>query len=97
MLRHVVLFKFTDETTIEQIAAATAGLLALPGQIAEIRNYQLGRDLRLGAGSWDFAVTADFDDAAGFTVYDTHPEHLRVRAECFGPIVAERAAVRFEL
>jgi hypothetical protein len=97
MLRHVVLFKFRDDTTVEQLAAINDGLGALPGLIAELKAYKFGPDLRLGSGTWDYAVTADFDDAAGWLTYDEHPEHNRVRSECFAPVVVDRVSVRFDI
>ncbi len=97
MVRHCVLFRFTDATTpddVERIAAAAA---ELSGQVPSIRAYTFGPDLRLGEGSWDFAIVGDFDDADGWAAYDQHPDHLRFRSDVIGPHVADRAAVRIDL
>ncbi len=68
-----------------------------PGQIPAIRAYTFGPDLRLAAGSWDYAIVGDFDDADGWAAYDRHPDHEHFRSEVIGPHVAERCAVRFAL
>ena len=38
----------------------------------------------------DFAVVADFDDEAGWRVYDRRPFHATVRSEVIGPLAASR-------
>ena len=95
MLRHVVLLKWKPETTAEQIAAATAALRELPSIIEPLRKYTVGSDLELGEGRWNFGIVADFDDAAGWLVYDQHPDHNAARADLLAPIVAERASIQF--
>jgi hypothetical protein len=97
MLRHVVLFRFRDDVTAEQVRAIDDGLGRLPALIPELRAYRFGSDLGIGDGTWSYAVTADFDDADGWRAYDLHPEHVAVRTEAFAPIVTERAVVRFEI
>jgi hypothetical protein len=94
-MRHVVLFRFNPDTTAEQVIALAEGLGALPGQIPEIVDYRFGPDLAINEASWDFAVSADFEDTAGYLAYRDHPEHQRLIAELVLPIVADRASVQF--
>ncbi len=96
MLRHVVAFRWTDDTTAEDVDQIHAGLASLPGQIPEVRAYAHGPDLRVGEGTWDYGIVADFDDAAAWETYDQHPAHDKVRSEIIRPHLAERATVRFE-
>ncbi|MCU1371222.1 MAG: Stress responsive Barrel Domain protein [Ilumatobacteraceae bacterium] len=94
-LRHVVCFRFLPGTTPEQITALADGLRELPGIIPEIVAYHVGPNLGINPGTWDFAVTADFDDEAGFVAYRDHREH-QARIQSFvTPIQAERVAVQF--
>ena len=82
MVRHCVLFRFTEATTaadVERIGPPPRP--SSPAQVPSIRAYAFGPDLRLGEGSWDFAIVGDFDDADGWAAYDEHPDHLRFRAE----------------
>lgn len=96
MIRHVVTFTWTDETTPEDVDEIVQRLRALPVNIAELRSYFVGPDLGLG-GTADFAIVADFDDVAGFEVYRDHPEHVAVATECIAPCIATRSAVQYEL
>jgi len=96
VLRHVVLFRWEPGITPDDVEAVRRGLDRLPGLIPELRSYSHGPDLRLGEGTWDYGVVAEFDDAAGWEAYDRHPDHDKVRAELIRPHTAERATVRFD-
>ena len=97
MIRHIVLFRWKDGVTDANIAAVRSSLDGLPAAIPVIRTYVHGPDLRLGDGSWDYAIAADFDDAEAWEVYDADAEHGRIRADIIRPLIAERAAVRIDL
>jgi hypothetical protein len=96
-LRHIVLFRFADHATDEQIDALAAGLDALPGKIGQIRSYEHGRDAGLRQGSWDYGLVAVFDTAEDFAAYLDHPDHRGLVRELLDPISAERASVQFAL
>ena len=49
MLRHVVVFRWKDGTTAAEVDAIAAALRALPGQIPELRAYDVGVDAGLSA------------------------------------------------
>lgn len=97
MIRHVAVFRWHDGTTAEQVEAVRAGLDRMPVEVPSIRSYSHGPDCRLGEGRWDYAVVADFDDAAGYQAYVDHPAHDEVRREHLGPLVAERGHVQLDL
>lgn len=96
MIRHTVLFKWTPEATGEQRQSVADQLAKLPPVIGSVRSFVIGQDARLAEGNFDFAVTADFDDEAGFAAYRDAPAHLEVIARHIRPILAQRAAVQFE-
>lgn len=97
MFRHVVMFRFKAEASADQISALGVGLGGLPGVIPEILDYRFGPDAGVNDGNFDFVVTADFADRAGYLVYRDHPEHNRVIVDLVVPVLSERAAVQFEL
>lgn len=97
MLRHVVLFRWSDASTSEQRAAAIDGLRRLPSVVPSIRAYSVGPDAGLADGNWDLAVTGDFDDTDGWRAYLDHPEHVDVADTHLRPFLAARAAVQMEL
>jgi hypothetical protein len=98
MFRHIVLLRWTDESTPDQRVAVPAALRELPGAIPEIRSYALGVDAGVGGdGNSDLAIVADFDTVADYAVYRDHPVHQDLIARFIRPILASRAAVQHEL
>ncbi|HSO95669.1 MAG TPA: Dabb family protein [Acidimicrobiia bacterium] len=97
MIRHVVCLTWSVDATPADVEAVRAGLVALPGQIPEIRSYAVGSDLSVVDGNADFAIVADFDDVAAWRRYQEHPAHQAVLTERIRPILASRAAVQHEL
>ena len=97
MLRHVVMFRWKPDTRPEQLAALERALGEMPRTCPTIRRYRFGRGLGLQEGGFDFAIVADFDDAAGWRAYWANDAHQKLVAEHVRPIVQERAAVQFEL
>ena len=96
MIRHVVVFRWNDSVTDEQLVTLSAALDALPTAIAEIVSYRHGRDVGLAPTNDDYAITADFASVEDFAVYRDHPAHQRFIAEHITGRVAERVAVQFE-
>ena len=75
--RHVVLFKFKDSATAEQVKEVEAAFKALPGKIDTIVDFEWGTNVS-PEGKDDgfthcFFVT--FKDKAGLEVYLPHPDH----------------------
>lgn len=96
MLRHVALFRFKPETTVEQIDAATRSLSALPDQIDVLRKFRFGPDLGITNGAWDFAVIAVLDGPHDYAIYRDHPAHVAVLRNHIAPLVSDIARIQFE-
>ena len=96
MIRHVVVFRWTDEATQDQKERVATELSRLPAIVPTVRAYRIGNDLGLNEGNFDFAVGADFDDADGYLAYRDNPEHQAIIAEFIRPIIAQRAAIQYE-
>lgn len=77
MLRHVVIFKFKDTSTPQQIKAVENAFSALPGKINTIVGYEWGTNVspeNLAQGfTHCFLVT--FKDVAGRDFYLPHQAH----------------------
>ncbi len=95
--RHVVLLRWQDDTAQAAQDAVVVGLRGLPGQIDAIRSYNVGTDARVDDANYDVVVVADFDDADGYVAYRDHPAHRRVIDERIVPIVADRAAIQYQV
>ena len=96
-IRHVVVFKFDEDTTEEQVMALSEGLARLPGVIDELVDYRFGHDIGENDNSWDFAVVADCADLEGYRAYRDHPEHQALIRDLVQPIVVERRSVQFAM
>jgi hypothetical protein len=97
MIRHIVLFTWTEDATDEQKATVTAELRKLPGVIPQLLAYTVGPDAGLNQGNHDYAVVADFDSVEDYLVYRDHPRHQAVLAEHIKPILASRAAAQLSV
>jgi hypothetical protein len=95
MIRHTVLFRWTPEATDEQKQRVADELVKLPPIVGSVRSFVIGSDAGFAEGNFDFAVTADFDDEAGFVSYRDAPAHREVITRHIRPILAERVAVQF--
>jgi hypothetical protein len=68
----------------------------LPSQVPALRGFEFGADIGVNEGSYDFAVTATFDDLDGYLAYRDNPAHRTMIKDVILPITATRAAVQFE-
>ena len=96
-VRHVVVFRFHTGTPPDEVDALRAELLAFGSDLDVVLTYDVGPDLGVNSASWDFAVSATFEDADGYITYRDHPEHQRIIRELVEPITVERAAAQFSI
>jgi len=75
-IKHVVLFDYAGAPE-DEVQAVIAGLNALPGQIAEIRDWSLVEDLGKRPGSFRYCLIAHFEDMAAMERYLAHPAHVK--------------------
>ena len=97
MLRHVVLFSWTTESTGKQIRRMTEEMAGLPAAIPQIRDYRFGPDAGINEGNFDFALVADFDNAEDYRAYRDHPVHRAFIEQHVTPILAQRAAIQYAI
>lgn len=96
MIRHVVLFTWTDGMTEEAERQFAAELTALAGKLG-VPSYRAGPDVGLVEGNFDFAVVADFDDAESYLAYRDHPEHQDIIGRLSRPNTKSRASVQYAI
>lgn len=76
--RHVVLFKFKEEATAEQIAHIEKEFRALPSKIDTIIDFEWGTSQTVEkelAQGYTHCFLVTFKDKAGLEVYIPHPAH----------------------
>jgi hypothetical protein len=97
VIRHVVMFRWEPEVDASHVSVVASALDAMVPQIPSIRAYTHGRDLGVNVGNHDYVVVADFDDVDGYIAYRDHPVHKDLIASDIAGLVAERAAIQFEV
>lgn len=77
MLRHVVLFKFKNGTTPEQLKEITDTFAGLPAKIDTIKAFEWGTDVSVEnkADGFTHCFLVTFEDEKGREVYLPHPAH----------------------
>ena len=77
MFRHVVMFKFKDDATKEQITAIEKAFGELPSKINTIKNYEWGTNVSKEQRNEGFThcFIVSFADQAGLDVYTPHAAH----------------------
>jgi hypothetical protein len=97
MIRHVVMFRWSEGVDAAHIAATTAAFDRMQALVPQIRSYAYGSDLGVVAGNFDYAVTGEFDSVDDFIAYRDHPEHQAVVQTFLAPHIRERHAVQFSV
>ena len=97
MLRHVVLFTWTEDTTADRRAEILAALRRLPDEVGGMTAFAVGDDAGLVPGNAHTALVADFPDVEAWRRYADDPVHLQVIADHVKPILAARSAVQYEV
>ncbi len=92
MIRHVVLFQFADETTVQQIDDYERSLREYVATLAGVRSYLIGRDARINPGTFDFSIVAEFADEAAFREYFDGEQHKQIQRDTAAMIVAKASS-----
>ena len=93
MVTHMVFWKLKEDYKEENAQRIKEGLEALVGVVPGLLEMRVG--LNFNGGEYDLALCSRFAGMPALHGYETHPEHLRVRAFVKRVVVA-RAAVDFE-
>ncbi len=96
MIRHVVVFTWSDAADAQRRAAAVAALRGLREDVGGMTSLVVADDAGLSDGNADTVLIADFPDAEAFTRYARDPVHLAVLTEHVRPWLAARSAVQYE-
>jgi hypothetical protein len=82
LLRHVVMFKFKDGTTEEQVRIIQNAFCSLPTKIDTIYDFEWGTDVSVEGKSQGYthAFMVTFLSESGRDTYLPHPAHEAFRA-----------------
>jgi hypothetical protein len=77
MVKHIVMFKLTDNTP-ENLENAINALNGMKGNIETLRFLEVGKNYSKSDRSYDLVLTTHFDDRNGLEIYASHKNHLPV-------------------
>ena len=97
MIRHVVLFTWSESADAATRQTTLDALRRLPEEVGGMTAFAVGPDAGLAEGNADTALVADFPDVAAYRAYATDARHLAVIAEHVKPHLASRSAVQYEV
>jgi hypothetical protein len=97
MIRHIVLWTFQEQAggrdKPENLSRARSLLMALKGNIAVIRDWEVAITAGTPGDSGDLALNSTFDSPEDLSAYQNHPEHQKVvaflRSVHSGKVVAD--------
>ncbi len=92
MIRHVVLFQFADDTTVEWIDDYERSLVEYVATLDGVESYLIGRDARINPGTYDFSIIAEFSDDAAFREYFDGARHKEIQRNTASMIVAKASS-----
>ena len=78
MITHIVMFKFKEDTTKEQILDIKKRLEDLVDLIEPLNSMEVGLNFKDSPRAMDMVLVSTFDTKDGLVEYATHPEHLKV-------------------
>lgn len=96
ILRHIVLFSYTPETSNEQRLRIAGDFASLPSKIAEVRGFEYGINCspeNLNQG-FEYCFTLSFENESGRDAYLVHPEHVAF-VETLKPWIAKALVVDY--
>lgn len=94
MIRHLLMFRWTEESSTEDRAAAVKALLAMKDSVASIRSISLDEARNPGPQSFDGLLEVHFDDDDGYRAYLTADSHLAAWTGFLQPVCAELASIQ---
>jgi hypothetical protein len=97
VIRHCSLWKFTDAAPAGLIDEVTDAFYAAAKEIPSVRACQVGGNIGYLPANYDFALTIDFDDIAGYREYVAHDRHMQLFRDYLEPWQEARVAVQFEI
>ncbi len=95
MFTHIVFFNLA-EATPANIEKAKNILLAMEGQIPELKYLEVGVDVLHTKRSYDIALITKFDSKTDMDAYQVHPFHVEQVLAKLRPMLKGSAAVDYE-
>jgi quinol monooxygenase YgiN len=92
VIRHVVLFQFTDAATPERIDRYERDLVEYVAGLEGVVSYRIGRDAGINPNTYDLSIVAEFDDETAFRRYFDGDRHLEIQRDTADMIAAKASS-----
>ena len=80
MIKHIVMWQVKGDAVDEHCNDIKTRLEQLPGMIPQIREYEVGINMRSSDRAFDIVLISSFDSQADLETYSAHPAHQEVVA-----------------
>ena len=97
MIRHVVVFTWSEAADAQRRASAMQALRRLRQDVGGMTSLVVAEDAGLSDGNGDTVLVADFPDVEALYRYAQDPVHIAVLAEHVRPWLAARSAVQYRV
>lgn len=102
MIKHIVMFRMTADKNTQadkfkqDIERLKAELEALPPKIQEIKNYEVGINIKDAPTAFDLVLVSEFENQQKLDQYIKHPDHQSI-IDLVKAVSSERVVVDYEL
>jgi len=87
MISHMIMIKWKEPLTREQLDKVNSGFANMRAEISLIKSMRFGPDLNLGNNNFHYGMMAEFESTEDFLAYVEHPKHVE-----FASVLLEYAA-----
>jgi len=91
MIKHILLFRFTDESTDEQRQSLLDELATFPARFPAMRSWTMGENRSSRDDRFSHGFVVEFETEEQLVEYLATEAHERFVRERFKPIIQERA------
>jgi hypothetical protein len=94
VIRHVLLFSWTEDSKAEDRTSALKALRALQDTVPEIQALRVTESLGINPGACDVMLEAEFADEADYQRYVVAESHQRAWLDYLQPVSAGLASIQ---
>jgi hypothetical protein len=94
MIRHLLLFRWTEQSEAADRAAALEALRGMKETVPEIRSLAVRDGLAISPGAYDGLLEAEFADQDAYGRYLVAESHQRAWTEYLQPVCADLASIQ---
>lgn len=94
MIKHVLMFRWSEDSSAEDRAGALKALRSMQDTVPSVRSLSVREALLPGPETYDGLLEAHFDDDAGYQAYLVADSHLAAWTQHLQPVCAGLASIQ---